>query len=46
MGHPRLHHGEPPADLPGQFGIAGQRRRLILPKIEVAARQRLQIRRL
>src|SRR4029077_13256590 len=46
MGPPRLHHGEPTADLPGQFGIAGQRRSLILPKIEVAARQRLQIRRL
>jgi hypothetical protein len=31
MGHPHLHHGEPTADLPGQFGIAGQRRGLILP---------------
>jgi hypothetical protein len=43
MGHSRLHRGEPPADLPGQLGIARQGRRLILPEIEIAAGQGFEI---
>jgi hypothetical protein len=46
MNHPRLHHGKPLADLAGELGIACQGGCLVLPEIEIAARQRLQIRRL
>jgi len=45
MNHPRLHHGKPLADLAGELGIACQGGCLVLPKIEIAARQRLEIRR-
>jgi hypothetical protein len=45
MGHSRLHRGEPPADLPGQLGIAGERRGLVLPEVEIAARQGFEVRR-
>jgi hypothetical protein len=44
MGHSRLHGGQPAADLPGELGIAGQGRGLILPKVEIAARQGFEIR--
>jgi hypothetical protein len=44
IGHSRLHQAEPPAELARELGIAGKRGRLILPQIEVTARQRLEIR--
>jgi hypothetical protein len=46
MDHPRLHHGKPLADLAGQLTIARERGCLVLPEIEIAARQRLKSRRL
>src|SRR5579885_2831409 len=46
MGHSRLHQGEPPDELAGQLRVAGQSRRLVLPEVQVAARQGLDIRRL
>jgi hypothetical protein len=46
MGHSRLHQAEPAAELSGKLGIAGKRRRLVLPQIQVSTRKRFEIRRL
>jgi hypothetical protein len=46
MGHSRLHQAEPAAELPGELGIAGKRRCLVLPQVQVSARKRFEIRRL
>jgi len=46
MGHSRLHQRQPAADLARELGIPGQGRRLILPQIQVAPGQRLDVGRL